>query len=142
MTIYGFYSIAVVESRTYDPVAVRARTWQHLQNLKARFPAALKRFCIEDNRDRDYNFRMYLPHETWQRVLVALADEQTWEKFKPEVKKNLPDDPYANKLMELWSSLLDLAPAYNIFKGRSASLPSMRNCDARRCGRRVVPNLS
>jgi hypothetical protein len=94
-TKYGFYSIACADQagrgRKIDPdtVMVRARTKQHLQNLKERFAFMLVggNFAIEDRKETDYRFRILMPKATWVKMLTVLAEEQEWSNFKNEASK-------------------------------------------------------
>ena len=94
-TKIGFYSIACASKAgrglKIDPetVMVRARTRQHLQNLKERFAFMLVpgKFPIEDSKETDYRFRILMPKATWVKMLTVLAEEQTWRNFKNEAAK-------------------------------------------------------
>jgi hypothetical protein len=122
-TIYGFYSIACADQagrgRKIDPdtIMVRARTKQHLQNLKERFVFMLVdgTFAIEDRKDTDYRFRILMPKATWVKMLIVLAEEQTWRNFKDEASKtarlNGWSHKYVDALHKVWDIMHSLQPA-------------------------------
>src|ERR1035437_1795310 len=121
-TKYGFYSIACADQagrgRKIDPdtVMVRARTKQHLQNLKERFAFMLVggNFAIEDRKETDYRFRILMPKATWVKMLTVLAEEQTWSNFKDEAaraeKKMGWSHRYVEALHSVWHTMLRLQP--------------------------------
>ena len=111
-TKYGFVSAACAlkQDGTIDPntLMLRARSRQHLENLKERFPESeLATAEILSNESTDYKYRMIVSKTNWAAVLSELAMEQTWSNFKNEsarfanLKKMAHD--YVDALHDIWS---------------------------------------
>jgi hypothetical protein len=111
-TKYGFVSIACASKHNgnidEDTVMVRARSRQHLLNLKERFPdTELGKVEIIVSAGTDYEYRLIVPKVVWASILSELAIEQTWSNFKNEAsrfatqKKMIPG--YVDALHDIWS---------------------------------------
>jgi hypothetical protein len=102
MTVLGFYSVSAV---TQNRVAVRARSREHLENLRARFPRKLGKEPVHRLKNRDYPFRIYVDKHVWASIVGELVTEQTWSNFKGEVKKRkktMVDAAYLGALHRVW----------------------------------------
>ena len=132
-TKYGFYSIACADQagkgRKIDPdtVMVRARTKQHLQNLKERFAFMLVggNFAIEDRKETDYRFRILMPKATWVKMLTVLAEEQTWRNFKSEASKMEKakgwSHKYVSALHKVWDIMFALQETPTLSENRCST---------------------
>jgi hypothetical protein len=88
-TRYGFVSVACASKQDgkidQDNVMLRARSRQHLVNLKERFPdSELGNAEILASAGTDYKYRVIVPKVAWASILSELAMEQTWSNFKNE----------------------------------------------------------
>jgi hypothetical protein len=111
-TKYGFVSVACARKEDgtidEDTVMVRARSRQHLVNLKKRFPdTELGKAKIRASAATDYEYRAVVPKDVWASILSELAMEQTWSNFKNEadrfaIQKTMPHG-YVDALHEIWS---------------------------------------
>ena len=105
-TIYGFYSIACARNNDgkldTDTVMVRARTTEHLQNLKDKFPQIATE--IISSKDTDYRYRLVMPKAQWLAILQDIGQEQDWSNFKNKVHQSeaLCGRGYSNSLHEVW----------------------------------------
>jgi hypothetical protein len=112
-TRYGFFSIAAAKTRkgtnSSRTVMVRARQRRHLKNLVRRFPT-LDVYALTHSSETDYRHRMVLPKSVWMKVVVGMAQEQTWSNFKGEAEAFLGPafDDYLRALHRVWSVMGDL----------------------------------
>ena len=91
-TRYGFVSIACANKPDgkidESTVMVRARSRQHLESLKTRFPnTELGNAEILKSAGTDYEYRLVIPKAAWVAILSDLAMEQTWSNFKNEAAR-------------------------------------------------------
>jgi hypothetical protein len=110
-TRYGFVSVACASRKNgeidEETVMVRARSRQHLVNLKERFPdTELGNTEILSAAGTDYEYRIVLPKAKWVSILSELAMEQTWSNFKSESSRfatlKRMKHSYVNVLHEIW----------------------------------------
>jgi hypothetical protein len=116
-TRYGFVSVACASRQDgtidEDTVMVRARSRQHLVNLKKRFPdTSLGKAEILASAATDYEYRVVVPKAVWADILSELAMEQTWSNFKNEAdrfttRKKMARG-YVDTLHEIWSIMRSL----------------------------------
>jgi hypothetical protein len=106
-TRYGFYSVACASKAdgTIDTASlmIRARSFDHLKNLQARFPAlASTEILVWPN--RDYRYRIIVPKSAWALVVTELAEEQEWSNFKNETAHHQGSEgsAYVHALHEVW----------------------------------------
>lgn len=78
----GFFSI-VRHTGDRDLVLVRARRHGHLEALRKVFPSLPATISTPE---RDYPYRVELPHDQLADLLAALADRVTYPNFKAAVK--------------------------------------------------------
>ncbi|MDE2102966.1 MAG: hypothetical protein KGL39_37325 [Patescibacteria group bacterium] len=95
-TIYGFFSTSVDKS---GRVFIRARSRQHLENLKKRFGLDNR---IQRTPDRDYLYRIDVSKAMWTGMAAQLANEQTWDSFKDAAKRGECDVAYVTALHKVW----------------------------------------
>jgi hypothetical protein len=116
-TRYGFVSIACARKPNGGvdeaSVMVRARTREHLVNLKARFAdTEFGRAEIRQSVGTDYKYRVIVPKSVWVGILAELAMEQTWSNFKNEAARlaNGKKDAhqYVDALHEVWGIMCNL----------------------------------
>ena len=96
-SIYGMFSVAV----TGNTVWVRARNKKHLEALQHRFQ--FSGAILVTPPPNDYGWRVRLSRAVWERILIAMSREQTWDNFKGQVKKaKLTDAKYEKLLHDIW----------------------------------------
>jgi hypothetical protein len=111
-TRYGFYSIACADDATAvvdeEPMMIRARSRDHLQNLKARFPVIAEAEILT-LAHRDYGWRLILPKKVWASIVADLVDEQQWSNFKNEVARHQRSagSDYCHALHEIWQIMYE-----------------------------------
>ena len=110
-TRYGFVSVACASKQDgtidEDTVMVRARSRQHLVNLKKRFPdTALGNAKILVSAATDYEYRVVVPKAVWASILSELAMEPTWSNFKSEADRFATQKKmaggYVDALHDIW----------------------------------------
>jgi hypothetical protein len=112
---YGFYSVACASkpdgSLDKETVMVRARSKDHLQNLRDRFPAIADAEIVAMP-DRDYRYRLIVPKQLWVPILAELAEEQDWSNFKNEAAayQGRSGASYLTALHEVWATMYRLQP--------------------------------
>lgn len=102
---YGFYSVTVLRNGdTY----LRARSKNHLQRLRTRFPQLQQHTQLEHTPKRDYPWRQRVPALWWANMLRDLALEQDWSNFKDEAGRcHGKSSKYARTLHQIWSLCFD-----------------------------------
>src|SRR4029077_7924690 len=112
-TRYGFYSVVCGQKSNgaTDPGAmmVRARSMEHLKNLKARFPVLAKSEILTVA-GRDYRWRLVVAKEMWAGIVAELAQELEWSNFKSEVTRYQGGggSDYYHTLYEIWGIMHSL----------------------------------
>ena len=110
-TRHGFVSVACASKQDgtidEDTVMVRARSRQHLVNLKERFPGTeLGNAEILVSAGTDYEFRVIVAKVAWASILSELAMEQTWSNFKNEASRFAAQKKmvhgYVHALHDIW----------------------------------------
>ena len=89
---------------------VRTRVRQHLDALKDRFPDLLGACDIHSSAEADYAFRVFLPKDTWVRVVERLVDDIDYDNFKSEVSRHqgASGAAYKHSLAAVWSVMYEL----------------------------------
>jgi hypothetical protein len=106
-TRYGFYSIACAQKSNgemdVETMMIRARSMDHLQNLKARFPA-LAEAEILALPDRDYRWRVVVAKNACAAIVAEMVEEQEWSNFKNEVARHhgSGESDYSQALHQVW----------------------------------------
>ena len=107
----GFVSVACASKQNgkidEDTVMVRARSRQHLLNLRERFPdTELGKAEILSSAGTDYEYRLIVPKGVWASILSELATEQTWSNFKNEASRFATQKKmahgYVHALHDIW----------------------------------------
>jgi hypothetical protein len=87
---------------------VRARVKEHLEALKGRF-SELSEVEIVELPQRDYAYRIYVPKETWVKVMAALTEEVDYNNFKDKVGEVKGHEvAYHQALMDVWWTMYRL----------------------------------
>jgi hypothetical protein len=106
-TRYGFYSIACGQqpngATDLNTMMIRARSVDHLQNLKVRFPV-LSKTEILTLAKRDYRWRLIVPKQTWAGIVAEIVQEQEWSNFKSEAARfqGAKGLDYVHALHKVW----------------------------------------
>jgi hypothetical protein len=98
-TRHGFFSVVRYKKR----VAIRARDWAHLDNLRSWMGINSK---ILELTGTDYRFRIMVSRTEWRRIAARLAEEaEDVVNFKDEAKSNvaLVGATYIGILHRIWS---------------------------------------
>jgi hypothetical protein len=108
-TRYGFYSIACAKKNgaiDNETMMVRARSRDHLQNLKARFPAIAEAEIL-NLADRDYRWRLIVPKKVWASIVAEMVEEQRWSNFKNEAARHQGSggSDYCDALHKVWQTM-------------------------------------
>jgi hypothetical protein len=112
-TRYGFYSVACgrKQNGSIDPeiMMIRARSREHLEALKSRFPV-LETAEIVTLHDRDYRWRLLVSKKVWTEIVGELANEQEWSNFKNEVARyqGAGGAAYVDSLHGVWEQMYAL----------------------------------
>lgn len=124
-TQHGFFSVVrgddtILPDGSSEPtVQVRARYRQHLEELRVRFPEQLGDAQVigyddpeyeEEYRDRDYEYRLFVPEPVWQELATALAADVTYSNFKGRVharahETRLSETPYMDQLYGVYDRM-------------------------------------
>lgn len=137
MTVYGFFSVTQSEKEP-DKFKVRARRKEHLEKLSRAFKQ-LRRFEIHDSPKLDYRWRIYVPRETWKKVVAQLIDQTQFSNFKNAAKKFGGDDRYLHALSKTWSTFADIqeSPPYGMgalrLTPQQQAVRSFTECDLLEC---------
>lgn len=112
-TKYGFFSAVCARrgdgkhGQAVDPnrIMVRGRVREHLEALKARFPALLGECEIRESAGTDYAFRLFVAKSVWAEVVSVLAAETDYDNFKSEVarRQGRAGAAYERSLHEVWA---------------------------------------
>jgi hypothetical protein len=112
-TKHGFFSAVCArqgDGKKSQPVdanriMVRARVRSHLEALIANFPDLLKDCTIQESRNTDYAYRVFMKKIDWMQVVVGLAEETDYDNFKSAVAHHLGDAgaKYEDVLHDVWS---------------------------------------
>lgn len=91
---------------------VRARAKQHLQNLLDNFPHIFKGTTINETKDTDYAYRIFITKTQWVDCLVDLGDRIDYSNFKGRCQsQKCLDTHYNHALHSVWSVMHRLQPA-------------------------------
>ena len=107
-TKYGFFSAVCNREagKSLDKCRfkVRARVRDHLDALKARFPDLLGSSEVNETKETDYRFRIFVDKPVWSQILSALSDEIEYGNFKSEVARHQGNKgaAYEHALHEVW----------------------------------------
>jgi hypothetical protein len=89
-----------------DRIAIRTRTRQQLENLIARFHDDLGGVPIWDDAHADYPYRIFVAKEVWLRIATALADDVSYDRFKPAIIEFPGKEEYHDRLLDVWAVML------------------------------------
>lgn len=116
-TTYGFFSVVLarklqdgIPTKEVDPdtVMVRARCYEHMDNLKQHFKE-LAASDIQESADTDYRYRMILPKNMWVEVLKQMGDDLDYTNFKSACARSpLTNPTYDGLLHEVWHQHYEL----------------------------------
>jgi hypothetical protein len=129
MTTIGFFSV-VQKGTDRDVLTVRARSRQHLQQLKRQ---CLPGLTIVAGGGSDYPFRTEVRRADWLAAVQALTTEINYPNFKNAATRQLGQG-YHETLMQVWTAMLALERP-----SRSTRRPSSttnRDMAEPRCGPR------
>ena len=104
----GFFSVSSPKHEP-DLIQVRARKEEHIRALAEhiRFPIADSGLVIEDKPERDYQYRIYLPKDVFQKWMSEYVDKIDYYNFKPEAVKATGRE-YGDLLVKIWWDLFEL----------------------------------
>jgi hypothetical protein len=104
-TIYGHFSVVCARGTKgqVDPnmLMVRSRDRQALYKLKRRF--SLKQ-PVREFEGTDYQFRIFLPKETFADVAAALVEQLDYDNFKGAVQARATEAEYLATLYKVYDA--------------------------------------
>jgi len=98
----GFYSVVENRNRAGE-LLVRARVREDLEALRDLLPGV----DVEETPERDYRFRVSVPHEDWALAVAELAREIDYPNFKDAVAERQGRER-AHVYSGVWGTLLAL----------------------------------
>lgn len=116
-TTIGFFSAVLArkgdgsKGQPVDPdrFMIRARTEQHLENLRERFPEQLADVEVFRSLHSDYPVRFFISREAWTRIVVGLVDDVDYADFKSAVAARKKTGPaYIDALHSVWAVFRNL----------------------------------
>ncbi len=113
----GFFSVVLarkikdnIPTQEVDPdtVMVRARCYQHLENLKQNYND-LTNTDIQETANTDYRYRIIVPKAVWSSILETMCQELDYTNFKSTCARSpLTDQSYDELLHEVWHKHYEL----------------------------------
>lgn len=111
-TIHGLYAVVAgrfqsgpkVGQIDASTIMVRARSKEHLANLRKAHKDLLRAHSVKSTTDTDYPFRLILPRAVWLKLGARLAAEVSYPNFKQAVAERAANSEhdYADLLHEVW----------------------------------------
>lgn len=106
---YGFFSVVCARKNDglspeidFDKFMIRARSKNHIENLINNFKE-LKDLKILTTEDADYKYRIFVPKNTWNQIMMELSADIDYGNFKNAAYKFLNDKKFCSCLGDIWS---------------------------------------
>ena len=77
-----------------------------MQNLLDRFRHDLGDVPIWDDPHADYRYRIFVEKAVWVRIATALAEDVSYDRFKPAIDKFPGSREYHDRLLDVWAVMM------------------------------------